>query len=107
MNKPDQALTLYNGVQIPSLGFGTWQIPNFQAAKCVTAAVKAGYRNFDTAEGYMNEKGLGEGSRRSMGELGAERGELFVSTKVWNSHLSNLHPLAASKADCSAAKVYT
>lgn len=55
----------------------------------------------------MNEKGLGEGSRRSMGELGAERGELFVSTKVWNSHLSNLHPLAAPKADCSTAKVYT
>nr|WP_325225851.1 aldo/keto reductase [uncultured Oscillibacter sp.] len=86
MNKPDQALALYNGVQIPSFGFGTWRIPNFQTAKCVTAAVKAGYRNFDTAEGYMNEKGLGEGIKRAMGELGVERGELFISTKVWNSH---------------------
>lgn len=79
-------MALYNGVQIPSFGFGTWRIPNFQTAKCVTAAVKAGYRNFDTAEGYMNEKGLGEGIKRAMGELGVERGELFISTKVWNSH---------------------
>lgn len=86
MNERSNTLTLCNGVQIPILGFGTWQIPGFQTAKCVTAAVKAGYRNFDTTEGYMNEKGLGEGIRRAVNDLGIRREDLFVSTKVWNSH---------------------
>ena len=79
-------MILYNGVRIPLLGFGTWQISNYQTTKCVVSAVRAGYRNFDTAEGYMNEKGLGEGIRRSAGELGMRREDLFISTKVWNSH---------------------
>ena len=82
----EKTLQLYNGISIPSIGFGTWQIPPFSTAKCVRNAVKAGYRNFDTAEGYMNEKGLGDGLRQVMEETGVKREELFVSTKVWNSH---------------------
>lgn len=82
----DKTLQLYNGISIPSIGFGTWQIPPFSTAKCVRNAVKAGYGNFDTAEGYMNEKGLGDGLRQAMEETGVKREELFVSTKVWNSH---------------------
>ncbi len=82
----EKTLRLYNGISIPSIGFGTWQIPPFSTAKCVWNAVKAGYRNFDTAEGYMNEKGLGDGLRQAMEETGVKREDLFVSTKVWNSH---------------------
>ena len=82
----EKTLRLYNGISIPSIGFGPWQIPPFSTAKCVWNAVKAGYRNFDTAEGYMNEKGLGDGLRQAMEETGVKREDLFVSTKVWNSH---------------------
>lgn len=77
---------LYNGVEIPVLGFGTWQISPFTASKCVKNAIKAGYRNIDTAEGYMNEKEVGKGIREAIEEFGVKREEIFVSTKVWNSH---------------------
>lgn len=73
MEQIQKSLTLYNDVKIPALGFGTWQIPNFSTAKSVVKAVKAGYRNFDTAEGYMNEKGLGDGLRQAMDEFGITR----------------------------------
>ena len=107
MNETAGTLTLHNGVQIPALGFGTWQIPGFQTAKCVAAAVKAGYRNFDTAEGYMNEKGLGEGIKRAVHDLGVKREELFVSTKVWNSHRGYDKTLRAFDEwlECSAITV--
>ncbi len=86
MNQISDNLTLYNGVKIPGMGFGVWQISTLHTAKCVKTAIKAGYRNIDTAEGYMNEKGVGEGVRQAMGEYGLKRGEIFVSTKLWNSH---------------------
>lgn len=70
--------TLYNGVTIPSVGFGTWQIPNEQAKQAVLDAVKAGYRHIDSAQGYGNEVGVGEGVR----ECGLPREEIFVTTKV-------------------------
>lgn len=86
MNHVSDNLTLHNGVKIPGLGFGVWQISPLHTAKCVRTAIKAGYRNIDTAEGYMNEKGVGEGVRQAMEEYGRKREEIFVSTKLWNSH---------------------
>ena len=86
MNQISDRLTLYNGVKIPKLGFGVWQIPSIRTAECVKTAVGAGYRNIDTAEGYMNEKGVGEGVRQAMEEYGLKREELFVSTKLWNDN---------------------
>ena len=86
MNHVSDNLTLHNGVKIPGLGFGVWQISPLHTAKCVRTAIKAGYRNIDTAEGYMNEKGVGEGVRQAMEEYGLKREEIFVSTKLWNSH---------------------
>ena len=68
MENISDTLTLYNGVKIPGLGFGVWQISPLHTAKCVKMAIKAGYRNIDTAEGYMNEKGVGEGVRQAMDE---------------------------------------
>lgn len=70
--------TLSNGVKIPKLGLGTWEIPDDKAAQAVREAVKIGYRHIDTAQGYDNERGVGEGVRT----CGISREELFVTTKL-------------------------
>lgn len=73
---------LNNGVKMPWLGLGVWQVENdhdVQAA--VKMAVKAGYRAIDTAAAYGNEEGVGKGIK----ECGVSRDELFITTKVWNS----------------------
>lgn len=67
-----------NGVEIPKLGLGTWDIPDGKAAQAVCDAVKVGYRHIDTAQGYGNERGVGEGVR----SCGIARGEIFVTTKL-------------------------
>ncbi|PZQ57813.1 MAG: 2,5-diketo-D-gluconic acid reductase [Phenylobacterium zucineum] len=70
--------TLANGVKIPKVGLGTWMIPDGDAAGAVKAAVAAGYRHFDTAQAYANERGVGDGVRES----GLSRDALFVTTKL-------------------------
>lgn len=73
---------LNNGVEIPVVGFGTWQTPNGQVAKdAVLSALNAGYRHIDTAAAYGNETSVGEAIKAS----GVKRDELFVTTKLWNS----------------------
>ncbi|MGH0052341.1 MAG: aldo/keto reductase, partial [Sphaerochaetaceae bacterium] len=64
--------------EIPKLGLGTWFISDDDAAQAVKDAVKLGYRHFDTAQAYMNERGVGEGIRT----CGIPRKELFVTTKL-------------------------
>lgn len=78
----DMKLTLSNGVQIPQLGLGTWFIDDSKAAEAVKAAVQLGYRHFDTAQAYGNERGVGEGIRT----CGIPREELFVVSKVAAEH---------------------
>ena len=75
-------LTLSNGVQIPQLGLGTWFIDDANAAEAIRAAAKLGYRHFDTAQAYGNERGVGEGVRT----CGVPREELFVVSKVAAEH---------------------
>lgn len=75
-------LTLNNGVKIPQLGLGTWFIPDDEAADAVKEAVKVGYRHFDTAQAYGNERGVGEGIRTCQ----IPREELFVTSKVAAEH---------------------
>lgn len=70
--------TLSNGVEVPKLGLGTWFISDENAAQAVKEAVKIGYRHIDTAQAYMNERGVGEGIRT----CGVKRGDLFVTTKL-------------------------
>ena len=70
--------TLYNGVQIPKVGFGTWQTPNEQAYEAVIHALNAGYRHIDTAVVYENETGVGKAIKDS----GIPREELFITTKI-------------------------
>ncbi|MEU7827546.1 MULTISPECIES: aldo/keto reductase [unclassified Nonomuraea] len=75
--------TLAPGVDIPLLGFGTYLIPDAEAADAVEAALRAGYRHIDTAEVYQNERGVGEGLRRGMAAEGLTRDDLFITTKLW------------------------
>lgn len=72
--------TLNDGHKIPRLGFGTWKIDDEITAEKVCFALKTGYRHIDTAKIYGNEAGVGQGMRRS----GLPRGEIFLTTKLWN-----------------------
>lgn len=70
-------------VKIPLLGFGTYLIPDSEAASAVHAALRAGYRHIDTAEVYKNEQGVGEGLRRGFESEGLSRRDVFVTTKLF------------------------
>ncbi|PRO65063.1 aldo/keto reductase [Alkalicoccus urumqiensis] len=74
-------VTLNNGVKMPQLGFGVWQVGDDEATEAVKEAVKAGYRSIDTAMIYKNENGVG----RALKEVDVPREDLFITTKVWNS----------------------
>ncbi|MFC4778878.1 aldo/keto reductase [Paenibacillus sp. GCM10023252] len=82
---------LNNGVKMPWLGLGVWQVGDEEAAEAVAAAIGAGYRSIDTAAVYGNEAGVGEGIRKS----GIARDELFITTKIWNADQGYDSALAA------------
>jgi len=73
-------IELNNGVRIPQLGLGVYQVPPEETAATVKTALDIGYRHVDTAEMYGNEKGVGEGIRNA----GIERGEVFITSKLNN-----------------------
>ncbi|MEU5240481.1 aldo/keto reductase [Streptomyces lydicus] len=75
------AITLNNGIAMPQLGFGVWQIPDDEAFTAVGQALETGYRSIDTAAIYGNEEGTG----KALAASGIPREELFVTTKLWNS----------------------
>ncbi|MFD7536957.1 aldo/keto reductase [Streptomyces sp. NPDC059819] len=75
------SITLNNGVEMPQLGFGVWQVPDDEAAKAVATAIESGYRSIDTAAIYENERGTG----KAVAASGVAREELFITTKLWNS----------------------
>ncbi len=84
MITPAPTLTLANGVTMPLLGLGTWPMNDAEAAVAVAKALDMGYRLVDTAENYENERGVGEGIRKS----GVSRADVFVTTKFnrkWHS----------------------
>jgi 2,5-diketo-D-gluconate reductase A len=74
------SLTLHDGVEIPQLGFGVFQVPPEETQSVVEEALAAGYRHIDTAAAYRNEKGVGAAIAAS----GIPREEIFVTTKLWN-----------------------
>ncbi len=78
MKTLDEVRILSNGVKIPLLGFGTWQIPNEEAYEAVTLALKNGYRHIDTAAAYGNEKAVG----RAIKDSGIPRTEIFITSKL-------------------------
>jgi diketogulonate reductase-like aldo/keto reductase len=82
MIEMNEFFVLSNGIKIPKIGFGTWQIPDGEVAvEAVKYALQTGYRHIDTAAIYGNEEGVGQG----IIESGVPRNEIFLTTKVWNS----------------------
>ncbi|GAB1690998.1 aldo/keto reductase [Krasilnikovia sp. M28-CT-15] len=75
-------ITLNNGVQMPILGFGVFQVPDEQTEQVVSDALAAGYRAIDTAASYGNEEAVG----RAIAKSGIPREELFITTKMWIQH---------------------
>lgn len=74
-----QTVKLNNGVEMPILGYGVFQIPDQECEQCVVDAIEAGYRLIDTAQAYFNEEAVG----RAISRCGIDRRELFITTKVW------------------------
>ena len=74
-------VTLNNGLKMPILGFGVFQIPKEETEKCVLDAIEVGYRLFDTAQSYGNERAVGNAIKAS----GLDRSEFFITTKLWIS----------------------
>lgn len=74
-------VTLDNGLKMPILGFGVFQIPKEETEKCVLDAIEVGYRLFDTAQSYGNERAVGNAIKAS----GLDRSEFFITTKLWIS----------------------
>ena len=75
-------ITLSNGVKMPQLGYGVFQIPNAETERCVADAISVGYRSIDTAQTYGNEEGVGNAVAKS----GISRDEFFITSKVWISN---------------------
>lgn len=74
-------IALNNGVEIPQIGYGVFQIPPDETEKAVSAALEAGYRHLDTATAYKNEEAVG----KAIAGSGIDRDDLFITTKLWNS----------------------
>lgn len=72
-------ITLSNGVKMPQLGYGVYQVTQEECERCVLDALKVGYRSIDTAQSYFNEEQVGAAIEKS----GIPRGEIFLTTKVW------------------------
>ena len=96
-----QYTTLSNGIQMPLLGYGVFQVPPQEAERCVSDALSVGFRLIDTAQAYFNEEGVGAAIAKS----GIPREEIFLVTKVWISN--NGEEKAAASIDESLRKLRT
>ena len=94
-------IKLYNGVEMPTLGYGVFLVSPDECERCVTDALSVGYRLIDTAQAYQNEEGVGNAWRKS----GLKREDLFLVTKVWISN--NGEEKAAESIDESLRKMQT
>ena len=75
-------VTLNNGVKMPQLGYGVYQVTREERERCVLDALAVGYRSIDTAQSYFNEEQVGSAIRKS----DVPREEIFLTTKVWIEH---------------------
>ena len=94
-------IKLYNGVQMPTLGYGVFLVSPEECERCVSDALSVGYRLIDTAQAYQNEEGVGNAWRKS----GIKRENIFLTTKVWISN--NGEEKAAKSIDESLRKLQT
>ena len=77
-----EIVKLYNGVEMPILGYGVYQVTPEECEKCVSDALGVGYRSIDTAQAYFNEQNVGDAIRK----CGIARDEIFLTTKIWISN---------------------
>ena len=84
-----ETVKLYNNVEVPVLGIGTFMISPEDTEKSVYAALKLGYRMIDTANAYMNEEAVGKALKKAINEGIVTREEVFVSTKIWATLYEN------------------
>jgi 2,5-diketo-D-gluconate reductase A len=92
---------LHDGVAIPQLGFGVFQVPPAETQRAVEEALRTGYRHIDTAAAYRNEAGVGA----AIAAAGIPREELFVTTKLWNSDQGHDSTLRAGERSLEALGV--
>lgn len=93
-----QYTTLANGVEMPMLGYGVFQIDNAETERCVSDALAAGYRMVDTAQAYGNEAGVGAAIAKS----GITRSDIFIVSKIWVSNYGEGKTFESLKASLSA-----
>lgn len=96
-----KTVKLNNGVEMPILGFGVYQVEPTETERVVSDAIEVGYRSIDTAQAYYNEEGVGNAIRKS----GIDRSELFLTTKVWVSNAG--YEKAKASIDESLRKLQT
>ena len=96
-----ETIRLNNGVEMPVLGYGVFQVSPDECERCVTEAIGIGYRLIDTAQAYFNEEGVGTAVKN----CGVPRSELFLTTKVWISNAG--YERAAASIDESLRKLQT
>lgn len=96
-----ETVKLNNGVEIPILGYGVYQVTPEECERCVADAIAVGYRSIDTAQAYFNEEQVGNAVRKS----GVPREELFITTKVWITNAGEER--AAASIDESLRKLQT
>ena len=94
-------VTLNNGIEIPILGYGVYQVTPEECERCVLDAISVGYRSIDTAQAYANEEGVGS----AIVKCGVPRQELFITTKVWVSNAG--YEAAKASIDESLKKLRT
>lgn len=94
-------IVLSNGVKMPILGYGVYQVEPQKCERCVSDAVEAGYRLIDTAQAYCNEEGVGNAVKKS----GIKRDEFFIVTKVWISNAG--YENAKKSIETSLSKLQT
>ena len=96
-----QTIKLNNGIEMPVLGYGVFQVSPEECERCVLDAISTGYRLIDTAQAYYNEEGVGNAVTR----CGVPRNELFLTTKIWISNAGETK--AARSIDESLRKLHT
>ena len=88
-------VTLHNGVKMPQLGYGVYQVSQEECERCVLDALEVGYRHIDTAQSYFNEEEVGNAIKKS----GISREEIFITTKVWIEHYGYVFDFKLSDED--------
>ena len=96
-----KTVKLWNGIEMPQIGYGVYQVTPQECERCVTEALEVGYRMIDTAQAYQNEEGVGNAVRKS----GIDRKDIFLVTKVWISNYG--YERAKASIDESLRKLQT